>query len=858
MPTPAPIHAEPTMADMSFIAPVEGLVSALKTVPDPAFSSESLGPGFAIEPLGNTICAPCAGEVIGLARTLHAITLRAENGAEILIHIGLETVVLGGKGFVPLIAVGEKVDPGTALVRFDINSVALGAKSLITPVILLNSESFRWVDAPEAGFIEHGRPLTKIAPVEASASANKGATLHSVAGALAEGVVIIEMADGIHARPAAQIAKLAKTFKGEVSFSAGLASANGKSVASLMGLGVAHGESVTIKIKGEGSEAFLAEITNLIRNGAGDEIVPVESDEAGDTPKAPLRYASVPGQFQGVAVSAGMVLGPIYVHKPFEMDIPDAKGSAQDEQAQLDAALKQLQGDIHKEAVQARGQQAALLEAHGELADDPILIEPAQRFIIEGKSAGQAWRAAIGEQAKILRASGDKRIAERTADLKDLETRVLKILYGDVEIHDVAAIKGAIVIADDLMPSEFMFYAKAGLSGLALASGGATSHVSILAAAENIPALVALGDELLHIAPGTKAMIHSGQARLVLNPADDLIKDLEVKRKRRQDANAKAALEALEPASTQDGQRIHVFANLASVDEASSVIRHGAEGCGLLRTEFLFTNRRTAPNEDEQEEVYAAISECLKRQPVVIRTMDIGSDKPVPFLDLGDEENPALGLRGVRTFFVRPDLMKAQVRALLRASRQRDIQIMVPMVASPQELIDFRAVVREEADDLGISSLPAIGTMIETPASAVIAEQIAQVADFFSIGTNDLTQYTLAMDRGHAALAGQLDAMHPAVLGMIARVGEVGQKTHTPVSVCGGLASDPLAVPILIGMGITKLSVVESMIAPTKAIIRSLKTEDCQAAAKTVQTLMSAKDVRAHIAAQWPDLDRWL
>ncbi|MDB5432492.1 MAG: phosphoenolpyruvate-protein phosphotransferase, partial [Caulobacter sp.] len=311
-------------------------------------------------------------------------------------------------------------------------------------------------------------------------------------------------------------------------------------------------------------------------------------------------------------------------------------------------------------------------------------------------------------------------------------------------------------------------------------------------------------------------------------------------RARRAHAHAAAHQES----RTLDGVRIKVLANLGALTEAQAAVAAGAEGCGLLRTEFLFLDRETAPGEDEQLAAYQAIADTLGGRPFVIRTLDVGGDKPVAYLPIPAEENPALGLRGVRVSLWRPDLLRTQLRAILRLKRPTGAKIMVPMLASVSELAAVRALADEAAAELGVPGLP-IGVMVETPAAAITADLICARADFISIGTNDLAQYALAMDRGNDRLAADIDGLHPAVLRLIGEAVAGARRHNRPVSVCGGLASDLAAAPILIGLGITELSASPAIAPELKALIRTLSAADCSRLAREALNQTSAADVRA-------------
>jgi phosphocarrier protein FPr/phosphocarrier protein len=363
----------------------------------------------------------------------------------------------------------------------------------------------------------------------------------------------------------------------------------------------------------------------------------------------------------------------------------------------------------------------------------------------------------------------------------------------------------------------------------------------------NIPALVAGGAAVLDVPDGADVLIDAdgGTGTLDLAPNPQSIAET------KQRVAAAAARQARERAAasadcfTADGVRVEVFANLGKgAEEAAEAVRLGAEGCGVLRTEFLFMDRETPPSGDEQFAAYQGIADALAGRSFIIRTFDIGADKPVPYLQFPPEDNPQLGLRGVRTAEVWPELLKTQLQAASRVKGA--VKIMLPMITAPHELRTIRAIL----NGLGGSAL-SLGAMVETPSAAMLADLIAAEADFLSIGTNDLTQYVLAIDRGHRALSGQLDALHPAVLRLIARTAEAARAAHKTAAVCGGLAADPSAAPLLIGLGISELSVPPPVIPRLKAAIRKLDSEDCRTKARAALDLETPADVRAFVKANF-------
>ncbi|HEY2403421.1 MAG TPA: phosphoenolpyruvate--protein phosphotransferase, partial [Steroidobacteraceae bacterium] len=436
------------------------------------------------------------------------------------------------------------------------------------------------------------------------------------------------------------------------------------------------------------------------------------------------------------------------------------------------------------------------------------------------------------------------RMAERADDLLDLETRVLSALTGTVAAGPSFPPE-TILIANELLPSQLVALDNTKLAGICLAAGGATSHVSIIAAAMDIPTMVAAGPEALRVPTGTTVVLDAEAGWLYIDPPRMHVElarsQLAEKRQRR----VAEQLAAQRECRTADGTRIEVFANVGSEAEAHAAVRNGAEGSGLLRTEFLFLERTAPPDEAEQLVQYQQIATALEGRPLTIRTLDIGGDKPIPYLPLPHEENPALGLRGVRTSLWRPDLLRIQLRAILRVHPVGQCRILLPMITDAGEIRAVRAMIEEIRREEGRIDPIEVGAMIETPASAVMADRIAREADFLSVGTNDLTQYTLAMDRGHPELAARLDALHPAVLRLISTVVTAAKLNGRMVAICGGLASDPVAVPILIGLGVHELSMVPAVIPQLKALISTLNIDECTALANQALDRETAEDVRA-------------
>jgi phosphoenolpyruvate-protein phosphotransferase len=513
------------------------------------------------------------------------------------------------------------------------------------------------------------------------------------------------------------------------------------------------------------------------------------------------------------------------------------------EAAELERARAAVRARLDA-ASSSAGPRAEILAAHREFLDDPDLLAAAAAEIARGKSAAYAWRSAIRTSIDVLQGLDDALLRERASDLVDLESQVLAALAGESAQTAIPLPERAIVLADELLPSQLIALDAERLVGIATARGGPTSHIAILAAAIGKPMLVALGESILGVEPGTPLWLDAERGELQIDPSRERLAAAEgaIRERRHREAAEHAA--AGRPALTVDAVRIDVFANVGSAADAATAVAAGAEGCGLLRTEFLFLDRQTPPDAASQAREYQRVIEAFGGRPVVIRTLDVGADKPLAFLPQPHEDNPALGVRGIRVGLRYPELLAVQLEALLSVRPLAACRVLLPMVNEADEMRRVREILDALAARLGVER-PALGAMIETPAAALAAAQICEVADFVSIGTNDLTQYTLAMDRTHPELAAGLDGLHPAVLRLIAAAVGGAHERGREIAVCGGLAADPLAVPVLLGLGVQELSVVPGLIAHTKARIRALTLADCRVLAQRALALDSAAAVRA-------------
>jgi phosphoenolpyruvate-protein phosphotransferase len=806
---------------VTLVAPIAGWLAPLEEVPDAVFAERMMGDGFAIDPVEGVLRAPAAGEVLSVPPSAHAVTLRLDNGAELLLHIGLETVALNGRGFAARVKAGDRIAAGDPLIAFDLDTVAEAATALITPVVVAN-DGYALTIERVGRLVGAGDVVARLVRNDA-----QGADPGVVQTETHAREVQVSAAHGIHARPAARIAATLRPFLSEVSLTRGDGVANARSTVALLGLGVTNGDKVTVRGTGPDARAAVDSVAELILAGLGEK--------AQAAPVAVRVEAGRP-----VSASPGLAIGRALQLRVGDQEVPEDGAGMVEEQAALDRALAEVSASLQGTS----GSAAEIAETHRALLGDPELVRVAGRSIAEGRSAAFAWRAASRAAADAIRATGDALLMERVADLTDLERQVIGALLGREAASMPALPKGTILIAEDLLPSQFLALDPGNLAGIVTAAGGPTSHVAILAASAAIPMLVAAGGDLLAVADGTPLILDADAATIAVDPDADTLaaasERLAVTRERR--TNELAA--AHEAARMADGTRIEVFANLGSVADAAAAVNAGAEGCGLLRTEFLFLERDTAPGEDEQRETYSRIAATLGDRPLIVRTLDIGGDKPVPYLPLPAEENPALGLRGIRLGLARPDLLRLQLRAILRGVPAEQCRIMLPMIADLADYRPVRAMLDAVKAELGIAAPIALGVMIETPAAAMLAGQIAREADFLSIGTNDLTQYTLAADRGNAGVSHRIDALHPAVLRLIREVGRGAAEARRWAGVCGGLASDPLAAPILIGLGITELSATPAAVPEIKAVVRTLDMAACQTLAARACDAASAAEVR--------------
>ncbi len=830
------------------IAPLSGLLVPIETVPDPVFAQKMVGDGIAIDPISQVLLAPCDGEVVQLHSAHHAVTVKTAEGIEILMHIGLDTVALKGQGFTPKVAVGDAVKTGDILIEFEADYLALNARSLLTLIVVTNSDRVAEFK-PATGMVNASRDNILdlvLADTATAAAGEAGPTVTS-------NPIIIPNPVGLHARPSAVLVQLAKKYQSDIRLHRGSDSANVRSVVAIMGLEVMRGDTVTLEATGADANAAIAELEAALRDGLGEEgSTPVTTAaasiaQAEVSAPAPRPKSDDPNVILGVAASSGLAVGNTCRARRQTIQVVEAAEHPNAEHRRLDNAIDQAMLEIESLRAKIHGQgdpsKAAIFAAHQELLGDPELLDTAGSAIDKGKSAAFAWQQTYTTQVTQLAQLKNPLLAERANDLRDVGDRVLRILTG-VEAKPSVYPPNTILLAEDLTPSDTASLDPSRVVGFCTVGGGATSHVAILARSMGLPAIAGIEPRVLDLADGTPVILDGTRGKLRLNASVAELEQTQDRIARHQAKQAADLEQAFVPAITQDGHPVEVVANIGSQKDAEDALAVGGEGVGLLRTEYIFMEASAPPSEDHQEAVYRGILQVVgPDRPTIIRTLDVGGDKPLPYLAMAHEENPFLGERGIRLGFDRPELMRTQFRAILKASPAGRALVMFPMIARLDELAMARAVMEEERQKLGVPPIE-IGIMIEVPAAAILAERFAEQVDFFSIGTNDLTQYTLAMDRGHPKLAPYVDALNPSVLRMIDATVRGADRHGKWVGICGGVAGDPQAIPILVGLGVKELSVSVPVIPAVKAQVRTLNLAQCRELAQKALNADSAAQVR--------------
>ncbi len=565
-------------------------------------------------------------------------------------------------------------------------------------------------------------------------------------------------------------------------------------------------------------------------------------------------------RYQGLPASGGIAIGPAWVYRPVRVQAERRGVQHPDEEWQrLEEAIHQAR--VQLEALRTRAlatageEEAAIFEAHALFLDDVELLARVRQAIFEEQiNAEAAVEESFEHYAAMLQALDDAYFQARAQDVRDVKMRLLRILMGVEDSAAAALDHPAIILAEDLTPSDTIQFPRDAILGLATVRGGPTSHTAILARALGVPAVVSVPLDLDAIPAGTTVVLDGDSGEVLTSPTTVVLAAARSKERQWQQQREEATRHAHRPALTRDGHQVEVVANIGGVEDARQALSMGAEGVGLFRTEFLYLDRTDMPGEEEQIEVYRQVFELMEGRPVVVRTLDIGGDKPAPYLDVEPEPNPFLGWRAIRMMDRRPDVLGSQLRALLVAAGQTDadLRIMLPLVSRLDEIEQARALLEEARTSLMAQDVPLpgrlqFGMMVETPAAALLAHHFARTVDFFSIGTNDLTQYTLAVDRTNERVAHLASPYHPAVLRLIAMTIEAAHARGKWVGLCGEFAGDVQAVPLLLGLGLDEFSMAPVSIPAVKEDIRRWSLSLCRDIAQKALELPTTEAVRRYL-----------
>lgn len=539
--------------------------------------------------------------------------------------------------------------------------------------------------------------------------------------------------------------------------------------------------------------------------------------------------------FQGKSVYKGIVMGPVAVLKKNDYQvkrarIEDSEAEVKRVKEAVEVSKKQL-GRLYDKAVREVGEaSAAIFEVHQMMLEDEDYLESMENMIRTELVNAEYAAAATGDNfAEMFAAMDDEYMKARSADVKDISERLVRNLSGEGD-NDLSSMEPSVIVADDLSPSETVQMDKEKILAFVTVHGSTNSHTAILARMMNIPALIGVPMDLNGLKTGMTAVVDGFSGQVIFEPEEDVRKETE--KRMQEEAEKQKLLEELKGKEnvTPDGRKINIYANIGSVGDLGYVMENDAGGIGLFRSEFLYLGRNDFPTEEEQFQAYKQAVQTMAGKKVIIRTLDIGADKQVDYFNLGKEENPALGYRAIRICLKQPEIFKAQLRALFRAAVYGNLSVMYPMITSTEEVEKIYAIVAEVEEELKAQEvqykIPEQGIMIETPAAVMISDRLAEMVDFFSIGTNDLTQYTLAIDRQNEQLDDFYNPHHEAVLRMIRMVVENAHKCGKWAGICGELGADLTLTEQFVRMGVDELSVAPSMILKLRKIVREMKAEE--------------------------------
>ena len=648
---------------------------------------------------------------------------------------------------------------------------------------------------------------------------------------MGERTVTVRVKDGLHARPATSFVKLAKTFVSSVELRRGTQSVSAKSSVKLMLMGLKENDAVALVAEGQDAEQALDALQVFLETPeAGLDIggVPPAPVSERRAPTLPAPPAAGRSATSGVPASEGTALGQTFAFFPEVLVAPrrtiapgDIEAEVDTMRRALDAATGALVAD--KQRADISPQDVQILDALIEVAHDPELIGAIEGAIRSGTDAVTATLDAGSALAATFEGVENAYIRARAEDVRGVVRALALRLTGNTEADLSAAPAGAIIVAEEISAWDFAKAPLGSIAGIVCTKGAATSHVAIMARTHAIPAVLGSGAAPAALRSAGAVGLDGRTGEVWLDPDQATIGDLQDRmRREREEREALDAFRTLDPV-TRDGRAIEIAANLGSLKEIEPALKAGAMGVGLFRTELLFMERKTLPDEDEQTDIYGRLAEAFAPRPVVIRTLDIGGDKPVAGVEFPHEDNPFLGWRGVRMCLDRPDVFKPQLKALLRASLRGNVKIMVPMISTVDEVLHVKALLAECRAELATAGVPIghpdLGIMMETPAAALTARDLARHVAFFSIGTNDLTQYVMAADRLNPRVAALNRADHPAVMRAIEMICEAARAGNIWVGICGEAAARPDLIPTFLRYGVTELSMSPASIPRAKKAV---------------------------------------
>ena len=809
-----------------------------------------------------------------LARAAVALANEMVHGRAVRIEVaaGLDETTFGTDAVSIMEAIERADGPAGVVVLMDLGSALLSAElaldllrdpsgrdrvtlspapvveGLVVAAVAAAGGASRSEVAAEARDALMGKAAHLSAPTEGDGSLPVETAAEEVVG-----VFVVDNPHGLHARPGARLVSEVRALDATVvlrNLTTGAGPVPAGSLSRVAMLAALRGHQVEVRASGSQAQEAVEHILALARRRF-DESVEEPAREVARAVAGTPRSVTAGSRGGPLPASPGIAIGPARRLRavPVAVDQQPA-GEPAAEWRRIVASVATVRREIERirilTAREVGSEQASIFDAHLSLLADAEMLAEVKARIGDGAGAAAAWAACLAEVEREWAELPDPYLSERAADVHAVGDQVLQSLTGAAARQITA--KG-VLVARDLTPSETAGLDLGLVTGVVLAEGSPTSHAAILARARDIPVVVAAGPDVLRIPDGSVLLLDGGRGELHVDPAPEVLEEYRRRAARMAEQRDRQLALAEQPAASRDGIPFLVAANLGSVADARAALAAGADGAGLVRTEFLFLDRSSAPDVEEQQDVYDAIAEAMAGRRITLRTLDVGGDKPLRYLPMPAEANPFLGQRGIRLSLEHRDLLHDQMVAICHTARRFPTSIMIPMVSTPGELIEARQVLLEAAGPAGLPPGLRIGTMIEVPSAALKIDAFLPHVDFVSIGTNDLTQYTLAAERGIGAVAGLSDALDPGVLQLIDHVCRAAAG-RVEVAVCGEAASDELAVPVLAGLGVRELSVSPAAVPRVKAAVRDLDVGRCTSLAREALAQSDADDVRKLVLAR--------